>query len=153
LFSSRDEPPKDVGSLTGIGSLRGRHNMQNALAALAATSLALPKIELADHVNAFRSFPGLPHRMEEVGRLGKVLFINDSKATNADSAEKALTSWESDIYWIAGGLPKEGGIESLVPDPCFGRVARVYLIGAAAEEFAKTLEPYLPYVISGTLDI
>jgi UDP-N-acetylmuramoylalanine--D-glutamate ligase len=151
-FSSNDSRPEDVGSLDGIGSLRGRHNMQNALAALAVASRALPHVPKADHVAAFRSFPGLPHRMEEVGRKGNVLFINDSKATNADSAEKALTSWPRDIYWIAGGLPKEGGISSLVPDPCFGRVARAYLIGAAAEGFAKTLEPYVPYEISGTLD-
>ncbi len=60
-----------------------------------------------------RSFPGLAHRMEEIGRLGRVLFINDSKATNADSTEKALTSWPGDIYWILGGKSKDGGIETL----------------------------------------
>ncbi|MFN3744057.1 MAG: UDP-N-acetylmuramoyl-L-alanine--D-glutamate ligase [Hyphomicrobiaceae bacterium] len=145
-----DATPTDVGSLAGIGSLRGRHNMQNALAALAAASLALPGAALTDHVAAFRSFPGLPHRMEEVGRKGRVLFINDSKATNADSAEKALTSWPRDIYWIAGGLPKEGGITPLTA--CFPRVAKAYLIGAAAEDFARTLDGRVPYELSGTLD-
>ena len=64
---------------------------------------------------ALRSFPGLPHRMEEVGRAGRTLFINDSKATNADSAEKALASFAGDIFWIVGGKAKEGGIESLAP--------------------------------------
>ena len=145
-----DGTTTDVGSLDGIGSLRGRHNMQNALAALATASLALPGAPLSDHVAAFRSFPGLPHRMEEVGRKGKVLFINDSKATNADSTEKALTSWPRDIYWILGGLPKEGGITPLAD--CFPRVAKAYLIGKAADEFARTLDGHVPYVHSGTID-
>ncbi len=149
-FVAVDALPADVGSIDGIGSLRGRHNMQNALAALATASLALPNVALVDHVAAFRTFPGLPHRMEEVGRKGKVLFINDSKATNADSTEKALTSWPRDIYWIAGGLPKEGGIASLAG--CFPRVAKAYLIGKAADDFARTLEGHVPYEQAGTLD-
>ena len=75
--------------------------------------------------------------MEEIGRLGRVLFINDSKATNADSTDKALASWERDIYWILGGKAKEGGITSL--ERFFPRIAKAYLIGAASEEFAATL--------------
>ncbi len=149
-FAAVEGLPMDVGSLAGIGSLRGRHNMQNALAALAVASLALPEKPLADHVTAFRTFPGLPHRMEEVGRKGNVLFINDSKATNADSTEKALTSWPSGIYWIAGGLPKEGGITSLAG--CFPRIAKAYLIGKAADDFARTLDGHVPYEHAGTLD-
>ncbi len=159
LFFGEDErlhvmmgegPINNVGSLGGIGSLRGRHNMQNALAALATACLVLPGTPLDDHVAAFRTFPGLPHRMEEVGRKGKVLFINDSKATNADSTEKALTSWPRDIYWIAGGLPKEGGIAPLAD--CFPRVAKAYLIGKAADDFARTLDGRVPYERAGTLD-
>ena len=145
-----DAPEEDVGSLTGIGSLRGNHNMQNALAALAVASLVRPGMALGDHVAAFRSFPGLPHRMEEVGRLGRVLFVNDSKATNADSTEKALTSWPGDIYWIAGGTPKEGGVTPLAPH--FSRVAKAYLIGMAADDFARTLDAHVPYELCGTLD-
>ena len=64
--------------------------------------------------SAICAFPGLAHRMEDVGRIGKVRFINDSKATNADAAERALVCFP-DIFWIAGGKPKEGGIESLAP--------------------------------------
>jgi UDP-N-acetylmuramoylalanine--D-glutamate ligase len=105
---------------------------------------------MADQVAAFRTFPGLPHRMEEVGCLGRVLFINDSKATNADSTEKALTSWPRDIYWIAGGTPKEGGITPLAA--CFPRVAKAYLIGKAADDFARTLDGRVPHEQSGTLD-
>ena len=59
-----------------------------------------------------RTFPGLPHRLEEIGRVGRTLFINDSKATNADSAATALAAFERDIFWILGGKPKEGGITS-----------------------------------------
>ena len=98
---------------------------------------------------AITTFPGLPHRMEEIGRAGRVVFINDSKATNADSAEKALGAFEKDIYWIVGGKPKEGGISSL--EPYFPRVAKAYLIGESAEAFAATLNGKVEIVRSGTL--
>ncbi len=150
LVALSDGTTTDVGSLAGIGSLRGLHNMQNALAALATACLALPGAALDNHVDAFRSFPGLPHRMEEVGRKGKVLFINDSKATNADSTEKALTSWPRDIYWILGGTPKEGGITPLAS--CFPRIAKAYLIGKSADDFARTLDGHVPYEYAGTID-
>jgi UDP-N-acetylmuramoylalanine--D-glutamate ligase len=88
--------------------------------------------------------------MEEVGRRGRVVFINDSKATNADSTEKALTSFR-DIYWILGGKPKEGGIEPL--RRYFPNIARAYLIGAAADAFAETLGEAAPHVKAGTLDV
>ncbi len=95
------------------------------------------------------TFPGLAHRMEEVGRVGGTLFINDSKATNADSAEKALLSFDR-VFWIVGGTPKAGGIAALAP--LFDRVERAYLIGAAEEAFAETLEGRVPYRRCGTLD-
>ena len=98
-----------------------------------------------------RTYPGLPHRMEEVGRAGKVLFINDSKATNANSTEKALASLERDIFWILGGKPKEGGITAL--EPYFPRIAKAYLIGEASDEFAATLEGKVPYERCDTLDV
>ena len=77
-----------------------------------------------------RAFPGLAHRIEDVGRIGKVRFINDSKATNADAAARALVCFP-DIFWIAGGKPKDGGIESLAP--YFPRIRKAYLIGEAAQ--------------------
>ncbi|MBO0902590.1 UDP-N-acetylmuramoyl-L-alanine--D-glutamate ligase [Jiella sonneratiae] len=134
--------------LAGIGSLRGRHNAQNAAAAVAALTL----LGIADPAIAegLRSFPGLAHRMEEVGRIGPVLFVNDSKATNADAAAPALAAFQR-IYWIAGGLPKEGGIASL--KPFFPRIAKAYLIGEAAPAFAATLGERIPYEISGTLAV
>ena len=84
-----------------------------------------------------RRFPGLPHRLEEIGRVGRTLFINDSKATNADSAATALAAFDGDIFWIIGGKPKQGGITSLAR--YFPRIAKAYLIGEATEEFAATL--------------
>src|SRR5208282_34870 len=94
-----------VAELADIGSLRGLHNAQNAACATAA-ALALG-LEPAAIQAGLRSFPGLAHRMEEVGHRGKVLFVNDSKATNADSTAQALACF-GDIFWIAGGRAKTG---------------------------------------------
>jgi UDP-N-acetylmuramoylalanine--D-glutamate ligase len=135
-----------VTDLAGIGSLRGQHNAQNAACAVAACvalGLALPAIQ-----NGLATFPGLAHRMQQVGHKGNVLFVNDSKATNADSAAKALASFH-DIFWIAGGKPKTGGIASLAE--FFPRIAKAYLIGEAAADFAKTLDGKVPYEVSGVL--
>jgi len=133
--------------LAGINTLRGRHNGQNAAAAIAAVSTLGVNAETIRA--ALPKFPGLPHRMEEVGRRGNVIFVNDSKATNADSSEKALLSFGR-IYWIAGGKPKAGGITPL--KPLFGRVAKAYLIGEAGDSFARTLGGSVPHQMSGTLD-
>jgi len=129
-----------VAELAGIGSLRGTHNAQNAACAVAAC-VALG-IDLARVQKGLVSFPGLAHRMQQVGRKGNVLFVNDSKATNADSAAKALASFH-DIFWIAGGKPKTGGIVSLAE--FFPRIRKAYLIGEAAQEFAGTLDGKVPH--------
>ena len=136
-----------IAELGGIGSLRGLHNAQNAACA-AAAALALG-VQPAAIQAGMRSFPGLAHRMEEVGRRDAVLFVNDSKATNVDSAAQALACF-SDIFWIAGGKPKTGGIESL--RSFFPRIRKAYLIGEAADEFAATLADDVPHEINGTLD-
>jgi len=136
-----------IAELGGIGSLRGLHNAQNAACA-AAASLALG-LEPASIQAGLRSFPGLAHRMEQVGHRGAVLFVNDSKATNADSAAQALACFH-DIFWIAGGRPKTGGIESL--RSFFQRIRKAYLIGEAADQFAATLADTVPHETSGTLD-
>lgn len=99
---------------------------------------------------AYDSFPGLAHRLEQIGHVGPVQFINDSKATNADSTEKALQTFERDIFWIVGGKSKEGGIESLTP--LFPRVAKAYLIGASSDDFARTIEGKAAYERCETLD-
>ncbi len=137
----------EIAEIGGIGSLRGLHNAQNAACA-AAAALALG-LSPAAIQTGLRSFPGLAHRMEEVGQRGAVLFVNDSKATNADSAAQALACF-SDIFWIAGGKPKTGGIETL--RNFFPRIRKAYLIGEAAEEFAATLGTQVLHEITGTLD-
>jgi UDP-N-acetylmuramoylalanine--D-glutamate ligase len=133
--------------LSRAPALRGAHNGQNAAAAFSACE----RLGLAhDEIGAgMRSFPGLAHRMEQVGRMANVLFVNDSKATNADAAEKALLSFD-DIFWIIGGKAKAGGIEPL--RPLFGKVRKAYLIGEAAQAFAQTLEGETPFEQCGTLD-
>src|SRR5471030_402716 len=137
----------EIAAIGGIGSLRGAHNAQNAACA-AACALALGVSK--DVLQAgLRSFPGLAHRMEQVGRRGQVLFVNDSKGTNADAAAHALSSF-ADIFWIAGGKPKVGGISSLTG--FFPRIRKAYLIGEAAKEFASTLEGKAPHEISETLE-
>ena len=132
--------------LAGIGSLRGLHNAQNAacaVAACAAIGIDLPTIQ-----KGLVRFPGLAHRMQQIGRKGPILYVNDSKATNADSAAKALGSF-NDIFWIAGGKPKTGGIASLAE--FFASIRKAYLIGEAAEDFAHTLEGKVPYEIVGVM--
>jgi UDP-N-acetylmuramoylalanine--D-glutamate ligase len=133
--------------LGGIGSLRGAHNWQNAAVAYAlarSQGLDVAAIKLG-----LRSFAGLAHRMEQVGRQGKVLFVNDSKATNADAAGKALASF-SDIFWIVGGRAKSGGLAGL--EPLLPKVAHAYLIGEAAETFAAQLEGKVETTSCGSLD-
>lgn len=137
-----------IADLDGIATLRGGHNAQNAAAAVAAV-IALGVEDREGIAKALRTFPGLPHRMEEVARRGETLFINDSKATNADSTEKALKSFDN-IFWILGGKSKEGGIAAL--KPYFPKIAKAYLIGAASDEFAATLEGEVPYVRCVTMD-
>jgi UDP-N-acetylmuramoylalanine--D-glutamate ligase len=145
----RDGVRAEVADLTGVASLRGAHNAQNVCAALAALDDLIG--EDADVRSAIASFPGLAHRMEEVGRVGATLFINDSKATNADAAEKALAAFARNIRWIIGGKAKEGGVAPLAS--YFPRVARAYLIGAASEDFAATLEGRADYQRCGTMDV
>ena len=133
--------------LRSMPALKGAHNWQNACMAYgAARALGL---SVAEITKAMESFPGLAHRMQEVGCLGYVPFINDSKATNADAAAKALASFEN-IFWIAGGIAKAGGIEPLTS--FFPRIEKAYLIGVAADEFAKTLDGKVPFEMCGTLD-
>jgi len=147
LFRGAPDGPIPVADLDGIHSLRGAHNAQNAAAAVAiAQALGMSEDEIR---SGLKSFPGLPHRMEEIGRIGAALFINDSKATNADSTEKALKSFDN-ILWILGGKPKEGGIEPL--RPYFPKIRKAYLIGAASDAFSETLGEGVPHERAETLD-
>ncbi len=146
LIDALDGQPVAVLDLAEAERLPGTHNWQNAAAAYAVARAVGIAPAVATH--AIRSFPGLAHRQELVATLDGIRYINDSKATNADATEKALACYEA-IYWIAGGLPKAGGITSLAP--YFGRVRHAYLIGTAAEEFAATLGSTVPYSRCGDL--
>jgi UDP-N-acetylmuramoylalanine--D-glutamate ligase len=128
--------------------LPGAHNWQNAALAYGAVRPYISDVKAI--AAAIASFPGLAHRMEDVGHIGKTVFINDSKATNADATARALAVYP-DIFWIAGGKPKEGGIEPLAG--FFPRIRKAYLIGEAAPQFGRTLDGKALYEMSGTLDV
>jgi UDP-N-acetylmuramoylalanine--D-glutamate ligase len=129
-------------------TLPGRHNAQNAAAATAlATSLGLPRASI---VEGLRTYPGLPHRQQRVASVAGVEFVNDSKATNADATSYALACYER-VIWIAGGMAKEGGIESLAP--LLPRIAHAFLIGRDAPILAATLAAHgVPHSDARTLE-
>jgi UDP-N-acetylmuramoylalanine--D-glutamate ligase len=134
LIDARGAAESVIANLADCPALPGAHNAENAAAASAAALvLGLHPGEVAA---GLATFPGLPHRQERVGQIGRVVYVNDSKATNAESTAKALDCYRR-IYWIAGGLPKAGGIAALAP--WFGRVVHAFLIGQAADAFADTL--------------
>ena len=140
---SGNQPPLAQGA-----ALPGAHNAQNAAAATAmARFLGVPDAAIAA---GLASYPGLPHRQQRIVTIDGVTFINDSKATNADAAERALVCYDR-VIWIAGGMAKEGGIEPLAP--LFPRIARALLIGRDAPEFAATLtREGVPFDMVDTLE-
>ena len=146
LFYAQADKNGEAGDISRVATLQGSHNWQNAAAALAA---AIEEgIAPSVAVKAMERYPGLPHRMEIVARKGDVLFVNDSKATNADAAMRALKSYDR-VYWIAGGKAKEGGVSTL--RPFMNRVARCYLVGDAAKEFEAQLAGAVDCVQCGDL--
>jgi len=146
LLDDTGEERIEIADLRPVPTLPGRHNWQNAAAAYAVCrSLGLAADVIA---KGLATYPGLAHRQELVGQIGHVRFVNDSKATNADAAAKALACYER-IYWIAGGLPKAGGITAL--SQYFPRIAEAFLIGSAAESFGRTIGEAAPWRTSETL--
>jgi len=148
LYDATGDRVVEVADLLRAQGLPGRHNWQNAAAAYAAARAL--GISMEDAAAGLITFPGLAHRMETVGQIGQVKFINDSKATNADAARQAMATYPK-FYWIAGGRAKEGGIDSLAE--FFPKIAKAYLVGEAAQDFAKKLEGRAPAVISGTIEM
>jgi UDP-N-acetylmuramoylalanine--D-glutamate ligase len=129
-----------------VPTLPGDHNAQNAACAWAACrwfGVASNRI-----LAGLKTYPGLPHRQERVAAVGNVVYINDSKATNADAAARALSSYR-DIFWIIGGQAKEGGVVPLAP--WFGNIRHAFLIGEATDLFSDQLEGKLPYSRCGDL--
>lgn len=147
IYDATNGHTETVADLTKAPALPGRHNAQNAAAAFAAVRAL--GVDARTAAAALKSFPGLPHRAERVGERDGILFVNDSKATNADSAAQALGCWQS-IYWIVGGQQKEGGIEPL--RPFFPRIAKAYLIGEAQDAFARTLGNAVAHEKADTLE-
>lgn len=147
LYDNQSGKAELVGKLDECPALIGRHNYQNAAAAYAACRAL--GLDPATIMAGLRSFPGLAHRMEAVGEVDGIRFINDSKATNAQAAEQALRSFKN-IYWIAGGVPKAEGIAPLAP--YFPNITKAYLIGQAEDVFAATLNGKVPAQVCGALD-
>ncbi len=128
--------------------LRGAHNLENAMAASAAAmATGLPQEAVAA---ALRSFPGVPHRLEEVGSVGGVLYVNDSKATNVSSAVRGIEAFDGGVHVILGGSLKGGGFEGL-RDAVASRCVAAYLIGEAAERLEQDLAGTVPLHRSGDL--
>jgi UDP-N-acetylmuramoylalanine--D-glutamate ligase len=142
----------DAGNQAKWPALQGPHNLQNARAAIAAcAALGLTHAEIAA---GLRTYPGLPHRMQPLVEKAGVLWVNDSKATNADSSAPALSAFPG-THWIAGGRPKldsAGRADLAAILPHLGGVKAVYLIGEAAPLFEPLLRPLLPVTMSGTLE-
>ncbi|SMF71012.1 UDP-N-acetylmuramoylalanine--D-glutamate ligase [Tistlia consotensis] len=132
--------------LREVATLPGRHNWQNAAAAYAACRAI--GLDGATAAACIRSFAGLPHRQELVETIEGIAYVNDSKATNADAAAKALACYDA-IYWIVGGRAKETGLSGL--EPWFGHVVEAFLIGESEPAFAAFLEGKLPYRRCGDL--
>jgi len=149
LFCNVHKKSVQICDMEKAAALEGRHNWQNAAAAYAAVQSI--GIDTKTIGKAILSFGGLAHRMETVGKLRKVRFVNDSKATNADAARQALASYDK-VYWIAGGEPKAGGIEPLLD--LMPNVSKAYLIGKAAPKFHKALnKANVENKVSGTLEM
>ena len=147
------DPQKPTFSLKlqPLEQLQGNHNAQNILACYAALQMLIPEqIEDALFLDALKTFKALPHRQEVVLKTSHILFINDSKATNMDAAEKSLKTFQN-IHWILGGQAKSG--ESPISlRHLFSHITHVYLVGSSLETFAKDLEGVLPYTLSKTVE-
>ena len=147
LWDAIEGDPEPVLYLREARALPGTHNAQNLAAAYVVVRTLGVDIDVVER--AIRDFPGLAHRQERIAELGGITFVNDSKATNGEAAARALSSYEN-IYWIAGGRPKEDGLAAV--QPWLGRVRHAFLIGEAEDSFARQLEGKVPVSRCGTLD-
>ncbi len=147
LFSVCHGQCQMIADLANMTALRGSHNAQNTLMVLAA----LQALKITDpHIEKhLASYKGLAHRMQQVRKIGPVLFINDSKATNAGASAPALSAF-NDIFWIVGGQAKKGGIDAL--RGFFHKIRKAYLIGSSAEEFSDVIGSTVPFSMSLTLE-
>lgn len=148
LQQNKDGEDRKIGSLAGLETLLGKHNQQNAACVYAACKEFY--LEDKDIFEAFSTYSGLPHRQYLVVTQNNVSYINDSKATNAEAAAKALSSYDN-IFWIVGGRSKEGGLQGV--EVFKGKIRRVYLIGEAVDEFSAWFGAHgFEFVVCGTLE-
>lgn len=141
------EEARVICRLDDVKALMGVHNAQNVLAAYGACRAL--GLSFEDCVSGILSFKGLAHRLESLGTVGNIHFVNDSKATNPDAAARALACFQG-VSWILGGVPKEDGLKGT--GPFYPRVRRAYVIGQAQALFASTLEGRVPYTCCNTLE-
>ncbi|PHR60548.1 MAG: UDP-N-acetylmuramoyl-L-alanine--D-glutamate ligase [Robiginitomaculum sp.] len=147
LVDASGDAPVEIADLSQAPGLRGQHNWQNAAAAYAiARHLAVSPERIAE---GLYSFKGLAHRMELLGQMGNILFVNDSKATNGAAAARAVSSY-SNVYWIGGGLAKEDGLDAILPHA--GNIRKAFLIGKAAPDFGTALKGHCPTQQCKTLE-
>ena len=130
--------------------IRGRHNLENAAAAVAAARAA--NFSVGDVQRGLDAFEPVPHRLQDVGTLDGVLYVNDSKGTNVDATLKALASFAGNIHLIAGGVDKGTSYQPLA-DAAAGKVKAVYVVGQAAGLISNAMAPVCPVVDSGTLEV
>ena len=149
LFQNKKGQNKEIGSFEGFETLRGLHNYQNAACVyVAAKELGL---EDEDIFAAFQTYPGLAHRQYFIGKKDKVSYINDSKATNAEAAAKALSSYDN-IYWIIGGRAKQDGLQGL--EIFKNKIEKTYVIGESSPEFSAWLQYHgFGFELCRTLDV
>lgn len=147
LIDDIDGKARAVLTLTDAPNLPGSHNAQNIAAAYASARTL--GVAAQNIVASIISFPGLAHRQEVVAHFTGVTYINDSKATNAEATAKALACYD-DIFWIIGGMAKEGGLAGL--EPFYPRIRKAFLIGEAASEFAGQLGSQVPFELCGDLE-
>jgi len=148
LWDNRSGTPVRLVDMRQAERLRGQHNHENSAVAVA---IALANGIAPDVIaKGLLSFPGLAHRQEFIARHDGILFINDSKATNAEATCPALLAYDN-IYWILGGKAKDGGIDSLIP--LFSKVRHAFGIGTSAQDFGALLTGHhVPFTLSATLD-
>ena len=151
IIDDRGGIAEKIVDMRALPALPGDHNAQNVATACGAVTAILESMTAEARsgiVEAIACFPGLAHRQELLGARGPLRFVNDSKATNAEAAAHALAANEN-IYWIAGGIAKDGGISAL--DPLFDRVRHAFLIGEAADDFGEILKGRVSMTLSGDL--
>ncbi|RED54112.1 UDP-N-acetylmuramoyl-L-alanine--D-glutamate ligase [Aestuariispira insulae] len=147
LIDDLDGDTKHVLDLSTVTTMPGSHNWQNMAAAYAVARLY--GVSARQATDAILDFPGLPHRQQMIAILDRVAYVNDSKATNAEAAAKALSCYPA-IYWIAGGQEKDGGYDILTPH--LKNVRHAFLIGEGAKNMGASLSPHITVSQCGTLD-